>query len=305
MSATEVKPAELAPPAYKFDRPLTALVAWVVRLKNGNVVRYVLDTPTRDKVEALITSGKVRRAGAAGGATMTPAGTYQPSLAGTYYGTVPQSLAPLCRHTGEDLVFTNGAVSLYICDAQGARASRIDQFDLVIDGGGVLTDYTPKPVVYGDTEMTALLRPFEVQQVRRVLKVDWTDRSAPHLVPEAWIELAKHLPPRVMTCCQGGHGRSGTALVALMMCLTDYDPLDAITHLRAAHCPRAIESKIQHDYLDWLAEVLGRPTNAHEAEKVSDYRERFLGLTSPWGNEARERLLAKGATKDVTKKSEY
>ncbi len=303
MSAAEVTDKALlaAEMPYKFDRPLGALVAWIIRMKDGNVVRYVVDVPNRDKVEALITTGKVKRAPGLG-SNYTPSAVnsgYNPG----YYTSPAYSLSPLCAHKGEDPVFTNGNTSLFICDASGARASKYDQFDLVIDGGGVLTDWAPRAVTYGDAHYTSIVRPFEMQtSVRRVLKVDWTDRSAPLLAPQAWIELAKALPPRVMTCCQGGHGRSGTALVALMMCLTDYDPLDAITHLRAAHCPRAIESKIQHDYLDWLAEVLGREQNAHEAEKVTDYRGRFLTLTSSWGDEARARLLAKGGTKDVTKR---
>ena len=94
-----------------------------------------------------------------------------------------------------------------------------------------------------------------------------------------------------MINCQGGHGRSGTALTALMMVLTPtYNCADAILHLRAVHCPRAIESKEQHEYLDKLAVSLGRKGNSGELVGVANYRERFLAIKKKAAQPYQERL---------------
>ncbi len=134
-----------------------------------------------------------------------------------------------------------------------------------------------------------MLIPF-LEDYPRILQLDWPDRDRPPLIPQAWPHLAAHLNGNIMTACQDGHGRSGTAAACLMMCWTDYSPLDAISHLRALHCPQAIESVEQHSYLNELARVLGRPEDANE--KVSSYRERFLSMTSEWAKPGQDRLRA-------------
>ena len=79
-------------------------------------------------------------------------------------------------------------------------------------------------------------------------------------------------------------------MVALMMCMTSYTPLEAISHLRAIHCARAIESVVQHNYLNELGGLLGRPADALEAEKVKDFKTHFLSLTNTFAAPYQARL---------------
>jgi protein-tyrosine phosphatase len=58
---------------------------------------------------------------------------------------------------------------------------------------------------------------------------------------------------RTVCCCVGGHGRTGTALAALMLAT---DPQitakESINNVRKLHCENAIESDVQEKYLAQL-----------------------------------------------------
>ena len=94
-----------------------------------------------------------------------------------------------------------------------------------------------------------------------------------------------------MTACVGGHGRSGTSFVCLLLNnAPDYDALDAIVHVRAVHCPRAIESIFQHEYIDDVATFLGREANAKKASSINDYKAAFWASEKPTAVATRKAL---------------
>lgn len=250
--------------------------AWIIRRKDGTVVRYSMVD------QAKLTTFKSE--------SVTRTVTHYPKQSG---------FSEWCNHTPDPKnlpIFSNGKINLFIADASGARKNA-HLFDVAIDGGGVLTvpgEYD-LPLTYGDPKLVGALgrhvyspgKAVHDPASTKVLKIRWNDRAAPPVYPSFWPALLKELeklqskmerPLDVLTICQGGHGRSGSALVALMMCMTDYTPLDALTHIRALHCARAIESKEQHVYLNLVAKELGREENALEAEKVTSFKERFLTL---------------------------
>lgn len=251
------------------------LVAWIQRKKDGSVVRYELTAPATTRKESY----------------------YQP--------TQVSSVAKWCDHTPklDRSVFDDpkGQFKLFAGDAPGVRKAKSD-FDLVIDGGDVLVVPKKSDILEGDETLVKLLEKHSTKATLtkpRVLQIDWFDRMAPELHPAFWKDLAAHLKGNVICCCQGGHGRTGTALVSLMMALTDYDALDAITHLRAIHCPRAIESVVQHQYLNIVAAYFKRTPNALEAETVKDFRNRFLTeVNSKFAKPYQARLLAETTTKE-------
>lgn len=270
-------------PAF-FPFELDDLDFWLIEREDGTVVKFTVDRK-RDQTQGTGYQGQYTQV------------------------TGKQSLSAYCKHDpAKEPVFTavkgDRKVSLWIADAAGTRVHKND-FDLVIDAGDVLSIWKPlppKPVLKGDAELVEAMGMYAMQPVEtppkdpRILQIDWWDRKAPPLSVDFWPDLAKRLLDdpgieKVLTNCQGGHGRSGSTLVALMMCYTDYDALDAITHLRAVHCARAIESAIQHDYLDLLAVHLGREPNAHQAHQVKDFRERFLTeVTSKYAKPYQDRL---------------
>jgi hypothetical protein len=244
---------------------------WVTRRRDGIIVKHVLK-------DGAIPTSQVQ----------SPVVARYP----TYSGYTQPKLSDWCKHDPKQPLWTSeemGSINpaeprfmLYIGDAAGARGYR-KEFDYIIDGGDVISPtMMGEPILSGDADLSAELEIYSlVVPGPRVLKIDWEDRKDPPLHPEFWVELAKRLSGRVLVCCQGGHGRSGSSAVALMMVLSpDYSARDAIVHLRALHCPRAIESKLQHQYLNEVAEYLGRKQDALEVEEIKDYREEFRALAT-------------------------
>lgn len=288
--------------ADSFPYQLDDIKAWVIKRKDGVTVRYSL----------------IPKDGAAALTTKAPA-----VKQASFYSGSSHHFSEWCSHTPSTSttpIFSNGKISLWIADAAGARKS-FTEFDVCIDGGNVLTvpGEHDLPNLYGDPGLSkglmshAFRSSYEKEaaaKTTKILKVRWADRCPPPVYASFWPALLSKLedlqkklpdgqPLKVLTICQGGHGRSGSALVALMMCMTDYSPLDALTHIRALHCARAIESKDQHVYLNILAKHLGREENALEAENVKSFKDRFLTLTSPTALLYKDRVKAgKGALVD-------
>lgn len=278
-----------------FPFALEDIKSWIIRRKDGVVVKYTLVPKGQD--------GLVRK----------PA-PQQPKSGPAWHYT--KSFSDWCNHTPDTAnppIFSDGKVSLWIADAPGARKSK-DMFDICIDGGNAL-DLPGEhdiPNLYGDPGLVRALgeHSFKLDSKPytgpKILKIRWMDRCPPPCYPSFWPAMNDYLhklaekkkdgPLKVLTICQGGHGRSGSALVALTMCMTDYTPLEALTHIRALHCARAIESKDQHVYLNHLAEHLGREQNALEAENVKSFKDRFLLSTNPFAEPYKDRVKAgKGA----------
>lgn len=278
-----------------FPFALEDIKSWIIKRKDGVSVRYNLVPKGQD--------GVVRKS------------TPLPTRLGSFSS--HRSFSDWCSHTphtDNPPIFSDGKVSIWIADSQGARKSQ-DLFDVCIDGGNVLDvpGQHDLPNLYGDPGLVKNLSEYAhryqssiVKTGPKILKIRWADRCPPPCYPSFWPALNDYLhklaekkkdgPLKVLTICQGGHGRSGSALVALVMCMTDYTPLDALTHIRALHCARAIESKDQHVYLNHLAEHLGRPQNALEAETVKSFKDRFLSLDNPYAEPYKDRVkIGKGA----------
>lgn len=260
-----------------FPFNLSDIEAWVIKRKDGSIVRYVLE-------DFDIPGKHVTKPG--------------PTPYVNHGWSRDYSLSGFCIHTPtpEKPIFTYrgfaNPVNLCVGDNSGAKIAK-GKFDFVIDGGNVIYPYESSRILRGDEEVVTLLAKHTLPEMAnkpRIVHLEWADRQAPPVHPQFWVDLSQMLYGDVMTSCQGGHGRSGSAAVILMMNWTDYSALEAIIHLRAVHCPRAIESTVQHDYINWVARYLGREANAHDAEKITDYKAAFLKLTSPFAKEAQDVL---------------
>lgn len=278
-----------------FPFALEDITGWIVRYKDGTVVRFNLISPE----SAVTTTAKPK----------------------SVWNTVHYS--NWCEHEphpGKDLpIFESEGIGLWIADSAGAKKC-YNEFDVAIDGGGVLpvSGEHDLPNIYGDPKLKSALQRHvytgekeDAPSGVKILKIRWFDRAAPPLYPTFWPALLGELRKlrdktpdkklKVLTICQGGHGRSGSALALLTMCLTDYSPLEALTHIRALHCARAIESKEQHLYLNAVAAVLGREQDALLAEGVPSFKQRFLDSTHPVMESYKERLRqGGGASTDVS-----
>lgn len=248
---------------------LSDLKSWTIQRVDGTVTKCILLPMTQ--VPAV--SSKITK-------------EIQPWLAQR----ILPSYTPFCDHRPEDVplaVFQrkDGPLRLWVASMGGARATA-SRFDFVIDAGDVINQaqFFGQEILDGDKELVNALLPYTnvVQPTARLLKIDWEDRGAPNVLAQFWIELSSIISGDVMTCCIGGHGRSGTTFVCLLLNnAPDYDALDAIIHLRAVHCPRAIESVVQHEYINSIAKYLGRAENAKVASSIPDYKAAFMASKKP------------------------
>ena len=261
-----------------FPFALEDLQYWVIKRKDGMVVKYRVVGPTEKSGNHSIT------------------GPYRPP---TKAPSLP-SLGAWCHHNpATDPVWVGNGVDLYIADASGCRGFK-DEFNFLLDCGDIL------PLSYvrgsadakldGDPELIKLLNKWSIpdKATPRCIKIDWDDRAAPPLKFEFWPALSKKLENvggTVLTACQGGHGRSGTSLVCLMMVMNpEYSPADAIIHLRAIHCPRAIESGVQHEYIGAFGAFLGRENDIDRVKGVVDFKAEFMKIKHKSAQPYQDRL---------------
>ena len=273
--------AAISPGVFPFK--LEDLKSWIIKRKDGTVTRVLLTTA------AVVNKGNN---------TDTKTEVIETKTTGTT-GRVVHGFGTFCNHKPDSdpiVEFTredSSVLRLYIGSMSGARAAK-DTFDFIVDCGDIFNTWQLKgdKVLSGDEELATALQPYiSTPTETRILKVDWDDRAAAPVLPEFWPELDKLIYGDVMTCCVGGHGRSGTSFVCLLLTnAKDYDALDAIVHLRAVHCPRAIESVAQHEYINEVATFLGRTANAKAAEGITDYKQTFMQSTKPTAVATRKAL---------------
>lgn len=133
--------------------------------------------------------------------------------------------------------------------------------ELVIDLSGYIDDLNMDPVVAGNTrareELPAVLFTVDVLPPA-LLKIEWDDGGVPYELDEMWWKaLADHVIKSkgdVLICCQGGHGRTGTALSILLdllgVCGNEGEHGDAVVYLRESYCHQAVESESQIAYIE-------------------------------------------------------
>ena len=263
-----------------FPFALDDLISWTVKRTDGTVAKFTLTEAVREEIKKNRVAGKDPRL-----EVVTSIDRRSASHLSEFCSHTPKT--PVAEFDeGDRPEGSAGPLRLYCGDFKGARDT-VDNFDFVIDGGDVISLYgrssSYNKLLEGDPDLIQALRGFTCALPKsRVLQIDWPDRKAPDLIPEFWTRLNSLLSGDVMTCCQGGHGRTGTSFCSLLLNnAPDYDAADALTHLRAVHCPRAVESLIQHDYIDNVAVFLGREGNTKKAREIRDYKKAFLASDRP------------------------
>lgn len=114
-----------------------------------------------------------------------------------------------------------------------------------------------------------LLRP-EIGQVRYppTLDIDWPDFGVPPLDRKWWDALvesiAKMGPVHIGLYCEGGHGRTGTALAILAALSGNSGNDDPVKWVRDRYCGEVVESYAQIEYIEEVTgvPVLSKPTSA-------------------------------------------
>ena len=105
--------------------------------------------------------------------------------------------------------------------------------------------------------------------------LDWPDFGVIQWPLEFWLELLAHIEKEEMTVgvfCVGGHGRTGTAVCAMLIVGLNYTATEAVHWLRKNYCKKVVESKSQIDYLYDLEDAMidyNESLKKAEAEKVA------------------------------------
>lgn len=186
--------------------------------------------------------------------------------------TYPQtftSYASKCKedHGGTKLIWSHNGVSYFAAEKNHIEPQGLDT--LLVNLCGSAINEAPKEPSSPVKKLPARLQnsglgSFELAiQANPVcfgeeMMVEWPDMQTPKLKAKFWIELISQIElagyKRVVFCCYGGHGRTGTALSAIRMAQgLNKNTDDAINWVRKHHCESAVESKAQIAYLDELA----------------------------------------------------
>jgi hypothetical protein len=173
------------------------------------------------------------------------------SWSGTGYTT--QSYKP-CTHPGDKVVFEFDGKALF-----GSNSHSLNEYSgkwkLIIDLAGLV----PYPdqfgfVKAGSTDKFGILRQFTGTKPpipSDILRLNWQDMGIPNATLDFWLQLWDILPETTVMACQGGHGRTGSCLVALMIA-AGLDYYTALETARTEHCSKAVETVGQEVYLHTL-----------------------------------------------------
>lgn len=159
-----------------------------------------------------------------------------------------------CIHDGRLPIFTIGRGiprKIY-----GARASSLmipgtdlSHLDLILDASGMVKGPVRGFVRGGGKrfqDLNDLIFP-------EIVSLDWPDMSAPTRVRlKFWERLLAVLPEHTCISCIGGHGRTGSAMGALLVA-GGMEGEEAIRQVREKHCKHAIETAGQADYIRSLS----------------------------------------------------
>lgn len=103
------------------------------------------------------------------------------------------------------------------------------------------------------------------------LWLNWGDYGKPPVSRDIWKKIyseAKRMKVKnLIFCCTGGHGRTGTALAAMLICCAKQTAKEAADFVRENYCEDAIESLSQEEYLCNLAQFV----HGGELEKPSSF----------------------------------
>jgi hypothetical protein len=126
--------------------------------------------------------------------------------------------------------------------------------DLVLNVSGYSLSTTSE-LFKGPIEFASLKALLPIVHVKEIM-LGWLDGSSFPATVEFWQRFydicQEQGYKRVIACCLGGHGRTGTALAAILIANGAMTDLEAIAFIQKQYCSEAIETKSQELYLEKL-----------------------------------------------------
>lgn len=158
-----------------------------------------------------------------------------------------------CEHTGLEtcVVLSVSGKKFEIAGGSGMSTRADEKTRLILDLAGALDTrpwITSGPAWAGSIQYAGIVN-------TPILRLDWADRAAPNCPGTWWNKLldmiaTQYEPGLITVACMGGHGRTGTAIAAMILAAEPkVSARDAIEMVRDNHCERAVESASQFWYL--------------------------------------------------------
>lgn len=145
-----------------------------------------------------------------------------------------------CYHAPKHVVTIDG-VQYYCADKDGV-------IDFVGDAVFNFTGVANIPQLASIPDLAE-----HVDVLYKEIVVAWPDFGLPRVKPSFWRAMHKYIKGqfwnKVCIHCEGGHGRTGTAIAALMISCMKWDVPKAVGHVRKKYCDKAVETDDQCDYL--------------------------------------------------------
>lgn len=148
------------------------------------------------------------------------------------------------------LTLVNTLYGIQLCmGAKDLIVNKLRQSDLVINCG---TSSSIKVKQFRSVPDSFNLSEINVQEI-------WLEQSngtAPKLSRDTWQTIWNQARDqkfkRIVFTCTGGHGRSPTAMAAMMQSVGDCSYETALEHIRNQYCQYVPETKTQLEYLEAL-----------------------------------------------------
>lgn len=188
-----------------------------------------------------------------------------------------------CKHVGTP-IFKIGDLTIGGASDHGNEVVR--QTTLIVDCAASKNRFVPATRASGPIEA------FVAEHFGSkcdVIELDWWDRRGPpeRCTARFWQDLVKACGNgHLVVACMGGHGRTGTALASIGI-THGWKVEEAIRFVRERHCPDAIESLDQIEYLCDLggidvkslpADLLPKPS--YSSSYLSDKKKDGIGFKS-------------------------
>lgn len=168
---------------------------------------------------------------------------------------------PFCYLFGDDT--GRPKITLGGASQGGSGISKSLDVDLLLDLKASANSFTPArgPGFGGDMEWANAHWP----RTGAKMCILWADGGAPPMDGQFFVDLIdwfeKSLVEQgrdeghVVFSCIGGHGRTGTALAAVLIGVLNWSAEEAICYVREKYCDRTIETSAQ---VNWLAKFAGK-----------------------------------------------
>jgi len=153
-----------------------------------------------------------------------------------------------CYHMPEEVAEIEG-IGYYCADKNG-----VSDFE-----GDVVINLTGNPNI-PQINIPELAK--HVAAPYKEIVVAWPDFSIPRVKPTFWMALHTYIEKQgwksVCIHCAGGHGRTGTAMAAILIGVAGQSMPNAVGYVRELFCDKAVETPEQCKYLCTLDEYLNK-----------------------------------------------